>query len=84
MKVFGGTFDGMNRWIVAANSHTAAIKLWRQCSPNLSDYSARPYSGETGNEIEIAVATKDPGVVYTSPIGRYEYTKAKVYGEKNK
>lgn len=60
LKVFGVSFDGRNRRVVAAPSQAAAARL-----TGMSPHSFRQYGGETGNAEEIAVAMREPGVVWS-------------------
>lgn len=70
MKVYGGCLDGRNRVIVAAKSHAEAIRLWQE-KINTSAYYARLHSCETGNEAEVSAAMRQPRVVLTRPIHKF-------------
>lgn len=65
LKVFAGCFDGINRWVTAAHSHTAAIKIWKAHS---RVGNAREYSAETGNTEEIIAAMTEPGAIWSRPV----------------
>lgn len=65
MKVFGGTFDGRNRVIVAAKTKKAAHAAIAQFL-HLSYYGFDMYGGETWNETELKVALESPGTVFSS------------------
>lgn len=64
MKVFGGTYDGKYRYVVAAKSMTAAIKEFKRIFVATGVGSLRAYGGETGNSEEIEMANKEPGVIF--------------------
>lgn len=69
LKVFGGVGMGprsQTRRIVATTSQKKAAELvgW-------SLHSFRQYWTETGNEVEVQVATATPGVVFCRPLDSY-------------
>ena len=59
MKVFGVNLDGKSRGIVAVKTQKKAAELFK-----MSLYHFREYGSETGNAEEIALATKEPYVVW--------------------
>lgn len=60
LKVYGVNFDGRSRRVVASTTQAAAARL-----TGVSPHRFRQYGGETGNAEEIAVAMREPGVVWS-------------------
>lgn len=62
MKVWGGCFDGTTRHIVAAKTKKAAAEAL-----GVTLYSLNGWAAETGNDLELATALAEPGVVFSAP-----------------
>lgn len=62
MKVYGGCFDGTTRHIVAAKTKKAAA-----VALGVSMYEFNGYASATGNDLELATAIAEPGVVFSAP-----------------
>ena len=75
MKVFGGSYDGLNRVVVAATSaekaHAAIIAAG--CHLSLSHF--RGYGSESHNETELALCLPEPGVVFRRSLNGGEYER---------
>lgn len=68
LKVYGGTFNGTIRMIVAAKSKAAALRALQTVIPFLSAYSFRMFGGQTHNPTEIEIATREPGAVFSCDV----------------
>ncbi|HET8635504.1 MAG TPA: hypothetical protein VFL96_01500 [Acidobacteriaceae bacterium] len=65
-KVYGGTYDGRHRVIVAASSKKAAYAAICKVWPNISYYYWNGYTSDTGNKTELSVALSEPGTVFVA------------------
>lgn len=75
LVVWGGTYDGRNRMIVATRTKKAAYEAFNAVA-NVGSYSLwNQYTSDSGNETEITVTTAEPGTVFTSSCGDHEYKK---------
>lgn len=64
--VYGGTYDGRNRLIVAAYTKKAAYEAIAAVAPVGSYKTWNDYTSDTENENDVAVAAAEPGVVFKS------------------
>lgn len=64
LKVYGGTYDGRNRVIVAAPNRADALRALNAAGHQMSMHGFREYGSETGNAHEIDVAATSPGTVF--------------------
>lgn len=62
MKVYGYSL-GVERRIVAATSQAGAARAFKIPASRLAKYGC-----ETGNAVEIALATGKPGAVFSRPL----------------
>lgn len=60
MKVFGVNYDGRSRRIVASNTQKQAASLLNTTTGHL-----RNYGGETSYAIEVELAMREPGIVWS-------------------
>ena len=65
MKVFGGTYDGRNRVIVAAPSKKKAHEAVSKALLGVSYYSWDLYTAESKNQEEVALSKSLPLRVFT-------------------
>jgi hypothetical protein len=60
LKVWGGSLgDGVRRGLVAATTKKRAVELVKKAEPVISYYYFNDYWTETGNDVELAVATEE-------------------------
>jgi len=65
LKVYGGTYDGRNRVIVAAPSKRAAYDAISKAIRGVGGYKSwDAYTSDSDNEIEVSVATASPLTVF--------------------
>lgn len=68
LKVYGTSLDGRHRHIVAARSRAEAFRAW-----GTTRGQSDRYTSETGNDVEIAIATSRPGVVFESDLNEKKF-----------
>lgn len=76
--VYGGTYDGRNRLIVAAYTKKAAYEAIAAVAPVGSYKTWIDYTSDSGNDEDIEATRQEPGVVFKASItsaGRGGYTK---------
>lgn len=71
MKVYGGlVYDTESRrqvrTIVAAKSIAAAVRALHDADHHITRYEFTRFWGETGNDVEIQVASGTPGTVFAA------------------
>lgn len=67
LTVYGGTYDGRNRVIVAAPTKKKAYEAI-SAAINVGSYSTwDKYTADSGNEYEVHVATSRPLTAFTAP-----------------
>ncbi len=73
LKVWGGSWNGRGRAIVAAPTKKRAVELLKGVTGNFSRHYFDGYWCETGNAMELAMATKE-GVWISKdqPSAKYE------------
>lgn len=65
LKVYGGTYDGMHRMIVAAETKRSAHLAMFDSFPSIGSYSTwDKWTSETGNEEELSIALKHPLIIF--------------------
>ena len=63
LRVFGGCFNGRERWIVAARTKADASRLFKIHYQDFHDYG-----GETEDPHEVKIAMQSPGAVYAANV----------------
>jgi hypothetical protein len=80
LKVYGGSYDGRNRYIVAAYTKKAAWEALRDRKVPVNSFSTwNKFTSVTGNPTELETALPYPGVVFfnrrNQPTNGYEVLK---------
>lgn len=66
LNVYGGTYDGKNRVIVASPTKKAAYNAMKSAGLFNGGYGSwDAFTSDSGNETEVAVATPYPLTVFT-------------------
>ena len=66
LTVYGGTYDGIHRVIVAALTKRAAYEAIRAAIPSIGSYGTWDnYTSDSGNDTEMSVAMPSPLVVFS-------------------
>lgn len=70
LKIWGGTYDGVNRVIVATTTKKAAYEAMKNAIGNIGSYATwDQYTSDSGNE-EEAITLVEPNVVFTKNINK--------------
>lgn len=66
LTVYGGTYDGRNRVIVAAPTKKSAYEAIKKAIPSIGSYRTwDQYTSDSGNEEEVSVTMSNPLVVFS-------------------